>query len=318
MSREVIDTHLIRVLHTLMEEGSVSRTADLLGQTQPAISLALRRLRTLTRDPLLVRSGNRMVPTARGLALIGPANQVLKGIDDILRPVDGFDPNAADQTFRIASPDYLDVFFVPAIVDRFRRLAPNARLEFTHLLAGGGYERSLGSGYVDVVIGNWHTPPEHLHLQPLYDDDLVCLMRNTHPVKRGQFDRDAYAAADHLAVTTHGGTGPGTIDTALRSAGLRRNVVTTLPYFCAAPYVLVKSDLIFTTTRTFAHHYAELLPLRVEPLPTRVQPLRFYQLWHARTHRAPESKWLRDLVVQATSDQRPARHDRLSMNGSTC
>ncbi|WP_322400430.1 LysR family transcriptional regulator [Massilia luteola] len=303
MSREIIDTHLIRILHTLMEEGSVSRTADLLGQTQPAISVALRRLRTITGDPLLVRSGNRMVPTVRGLALIGPASQVLRGVDDILRPADGFDPRVADQTFRIASPDYLDVFFVPAIVDRLRRQAPNARIEFTHLLAGGGYERGLESGFVDLVIGNWHTPPEHLHLQPLCDDELVCLMRDTHPIAPGALDTAAFAAADHLTVTTHGGAGPGTIDMALRSAGLRRNVVATLPYFCAAPYVLVKSDLIFTTTRSFARHYAEFLSLRVEPLPTAAPALRYYQLWHDRTHRAPASKWLRDLVAHATTDQ---------------
>lgn len=316
MSREVIDTHLIRVLHTLMEEGSVSRTADVLGQTQPAISVALRRLRELTRDPLLVRSGNRMVPTPRGLALIGPAAQILRGIDDILRPADGFDPGSAVQTFRIASPDYLDVFFVPAIVERFRSQAPHARLEFTHLLAGGGYERGLESGFVDLVIGNWQTPPAHLHLQPLYDDGLVCLMRHTHPIAPGRLDDNAYAGADHLAVTTDAGPGPGTIDTALRDAGLTRNVTATLPYFCAAPYVLVKSDLIFTTTASFARHYAELLPLRVEPLPAAVPPLRYYQLWHDRTHHDAASRWLRELVAQATAAQLGIRSSQITITSN--
>ncbi|RFP36174.1 LysR family transcriptional regulator [Duganella sp. BJB476] len=299
MSKEIIDTHLIRILHTLLEEGSVSRTASLLGQTQPAISVALRRLRELTGDPLLVRSGSHMVPTARGLALMAPAAQVLSAVDEILHPPLSFDPKLATHTFRIASPDYLDVFFVPAIVERFHRAAPNARLEFTHLLAGGGYERGLESGQVDLAIGNWQTPPDHLHLQPLCDDTLVCLVRESHPIKAGKLDQEAYVQAGHLAVTTHSGTGPGTIDIALQKAGLRRKVVTTLPYFCIAPYVLVKSDLIFTTTLSFAHHYAELLPLRVESLPIAAQPLRYYQLWHERTHRALESQWLRALVAEA-------------------
>ena len=299
MSKEIIDSHLIRILHTLLEEGSVSRTASLLGQTQPAISVALRRLRELTGDPLLVRSGSHMVPTARGLALMAPAAQVLSGIDEILHPSHSFDPGLATQTFRIASPDYLDVFFVPAIVERFHAAAPNARLEFTHLLAGGGYERALESGFVDLVIGNWQTPPDHLHLQPLCDDMLVCLVREGHPTGPGKLDQEAYTNAGHLAATTHNGTGPGTIDIALRKAGLRRNIVTTLPYFCIAPYVLVKSDLIFTTTMSFARHYADLLPLRVESLPIAAPPLRYYQLWHERTHRALESKWLRALVAQA-------------------
>jgi DNA-binding transcriptional LysR family regulator len=300
MSREVIDSHLIRVLHTLLEQGSVSRTATLLGQTQPAISVALRRLRELTGDPLLVRSGSRMVPTAHGLELIAPVARALGGIDEILHPARSFDPLQARQTFRIAAPDYLDVFFVPAIVERFRRDAPLAKLEFTHLQAGDGYERSLESGFVDLVVGNWHTPPQHLHLQPLCDDELVCLVREGHPIDAGTLDRAAFADAGHLGVTTHTGSGPGTIDTALRDAGMRRNVVTTLPYFCLAPYVLVKSDLIFTTTMSFARHYAELLPLRVEPLPIAVPALRYYQLWHERTHRALAGRWLRSLVADAT------------------
>ena len=128
---------------------------------------------------------------------------------------------------------------------------------------------------------------------------LVCLVREGHPTGPGKLDQEAYTNAGHLAATTHNGTGPGTIDIALRKAGLRRNIVTTLPYFCIAPYVLVKSDLIFTTTMSFARHYADLLPLRVESLPIAAPPLRYYQLWHERTHRALESKWLRALVAQA-------------------
>lgn len=302
MSKEIIDSHLIRVLHTLLEQGSVSRAANVLGQTQPAISVALRRLRELTGDPLMVRSGSHMVPTARGLALMAPVARVLSGIDEILHPAQSFNPGLATQTFRIASPDYLDVFFVPAIVERFQAAAPNAKLEFTHLLADGGYERGLESGFVDLAIGNWQTPPDHLHLQPLCDDRLVCLMREGHPVRPGRLDQEAYSHAGHLAVTTHSGIGPGTIDIALQKAGPRRNIVITLPYFGIAPYVLVKSDLIFTTTMSFARHYADLLPLRVESLPIAAPPLRYYQLWHERTHRALESKWLRALVAQAVGE----------------
>ena len=301
MSKDVIDSHLIRVLHTLLEEGSVSRTASLLGQTQPAISVALRRLRELTGDPLLVRSGSHMVPTTHGLSLMAPAAQALRGIDDILHPSKNFDPALATQTFRIASPDYLDVFFVPAIVERFQQAAPQARLEFTHLLAGGGYELGLENGFLDIVIGNWQTPPGHLRLQPLCDDQLVCLMRADHPIAPGRLDAPAYAQARHLAVATHNGSGPGTIDIALREAGLRRNVVTTLPYFGSAPYVLVKSNLIFTTTLSFARHHAGHLPLRVEALPILAQPLRYYQLWHERSHRAAACCWLRTLVTQAAT-----------------
>nr|WP_242489323.1 LysR family transcriptional regulator [Pseudomonas sp. TH08] len=293
------DAQLIRTLYTLLTECSVSRTAELLGQSQPAISVALRRLRELTGDQLLVRSGSRMVLTTHGLTLIDPVAQALNGIEQILHPVDRFDPATTRQTFRISTPDYLSVFFVPAIIERFNAQAPLATLELKHLQAEGGYSRGLEDGFLDLVIGNWRAPAEHLHLQMLCDDDLVCLLREEHPIPPGGLTREAYMDADHLAVMTHNSSGQGTIGAELARNGLVRRVTTTLPYFCIAPYVLVKSNLLFTTTRSFAKHYNDLLPLRIEPFPVPAQPLRYYQLWHARKHRSQASKWLRSVVLSA-------------------
>ncbi len=299
------DAQLLRTLYTLLTECSVSRTAELLGQTQPAVSVALRRLRELTGDQLLVRSGSRMLLTAHGQTLIDPAAQALEGIEQILHPVDRFDPATTRQNFRISTPDYLSVFFVPAVIERFNAQAPFATLELTHLQAEGGYSRGLEEGYLDLVIGNWRTPAEHLHLQPLCDDDLVCLLREEHPIGPGCLSREAYTEADHLAVMTHNASGQGTIGAELAGTGLARRVTTTLPYFCLAPYVLVKSNLLFTTTRSFAKHYTELLPLRIEPFPVPAPPLRYYQLWHARKHRSQASKWLRAVVLEAARDIAP-------------
>ncbi|MDR5806145.1 MULTISPECIES: LysR family transcriptional regulator [unclassified Caballeronia] len=298
MSRESIDSHMIRVLHTLLTESSVSGAAKLLGQSQPTVSIALRRLREMTGDPLLVRSGSRMVPTSHALTLIEPAAQALSHIDAILHPNTEFDPASSNCTFRIGSPDYLDVFFVPAVIDAFHQAAPSAKLEFKHLMmVDGGYENGLETGLLDLVIGNWRTPPAHLHLQPLCQDELVCLMRANHPVKPGELTKDAFEKAEHLAVTTYNTTAWGTIDTELARNGLTRTVTTTLPYFGMAPYVLVRSDLIFTTTRALASHYARLLPLKMEPIPGATPALTYYQLWHERTHRSAATRWLRRLVT---------------------
>jgi DNA-binding transcriptional LysR family regulator len=299
MSREaVIDSYLLKVLHTLVTEASVSRTAHLLGQSQPAISVALRKLRAMTGDPLLVRSGSRMVPTSHALTLIEPAAQALAGIAAVLHPTAAFDPETTRRTFHIGSPDYLDVFFLPAVVDAFHTQAPRARIEFQHLMmVDGGYEHGLECGTLDLVIGNWRTPPEHLRLQPLCKDELVCLMRAQHPIRPGKLSQAAYQGAEHLAVTTHNATGLGTIDAALARNGLSRNVTTTLPYFGMAPYVLMRSNLLFTTTRALAAHYCNLLPLRIEPIPGEPQALTYYQLWHDRTHRSAAAIWLRHLVA---------------------
>jgi DNA-binding transcriptional LysR family regulator len=297
MAKDLVDAYLIRVLHLLLTECSVSRTAMLLGQSQPAISVALRRLRTLTGDPLLVRNGNRMVPTEHGMSLLEPARQALQGIGRILEPVTSFEPLRSTRSFRIGSPDYLDVFFVPAIIERFQAQAPGATLEIRHLLSDGGYEQALANGDLDLVIGNWRAPPGSLHLQSLCTDELVCLLREDHPIAKNEMTAAAYANAAHLAVATRNLAGHGTIDVELARAGLARKVTTQIPYFCMAPYVLVRSNLVFTTTRAFASHYAKLLPLRMEPLPVAARELRYYQLWHERAHRDLGSRWLRGLVT---------------------
>ncbi|MCA8092362.1 LysR family transcriptional regulator [Burkholderia anthina] len=297
MSRHVIDTHLLKILHTLITESSVSRTAALLGQSQPTISVALRRLRAITGDPLLVRSGSRMVPTSHAMTLVEPLDQALAGIAAVLNPASTFDPATTRRTFRIGSPDYLDVFFLPAIVDAFKHEAPGACIEFQHLMTvDGGYEHALESGTLDLAVGNWGTPPQQLHLQPLCRDDLVCLMRNDHPIRPGRLTASLYREADHLGVTTHHATGLGTIDRELARGGLSRNVTTTMPYFGMAPYVLMRSNLLFTTTRALATHFCTLLPLRIEPIPCEPQALTYYQLWHDRTHRSAAAVWLRRLV----------------------
>ena len=297
MPREQIDSYLVRVLHLLLTERSVSRTAMLLGQSQPAISVALRKLRNITGDPLLVRNGNRMVPTEHGMTLLEPARQALYGIGRISEPVTTFDPAHCTRVFRIGSPDYLDVFFVPAIIERFQAQAPKATLEIRHLISDDGYEQGLASGDLDQVIGNWHTPPNTLHLHPLCTDELVCLVRQGHPIGPGEMTAAAYAGTSHLAVATRNLAGQGTIDVELTRAGLSREATTQIPYFGMAPYVLVRSNLVFTTTRAFASHYAALLPLRVEPLPVEARMLRYYQLWHERAHRDLGSRWLRGIVA---------------------
>ena len=99
-----IELYLIRVLHTVIVERSVSRAALRLQSTQPAVSAQLKRLRELTGDPLLVRAGNGMTPTATALQLGGPAGSLLQAADARFSPRPrsaAFDPQTTTATFRM-------------------------------------------------------------------------------------------------------------------------------------------------------------------------------------------------------------------------
>src|SRR5690349_9894737 len=136
-----IDTYLLRVLATLVAERSVSRAAVRMNQTQPAISAALRRLREVFGDPILVREGSGMVPTERAQQLRERARAALSEIDRMLAGPEEFEPSSSSMSFSIASPDYLATGFMAGVVARFRVEAPQARLVVHPMSAGYDFER---------------------------------------------------------------------------------------------------------------------------------------------------------------------------------
>lgn len=301
-----IELHLIRVLHTLITERSVSRAALALNSTQPAVSAQLKRLRALTGDPLLVRSGNAMAPTARALQLAGPAAGLLQQADLLFSPrmrSSGYEPLASELTFRIAASDYLDPLFLPALVAQVKQQAPQVRLELLPLSGDFDYRRSLATGEVDLVIGNWLAPPGELHLGRLMSDEVVCLVAADSPIVRLAGTRnwsvERYLACEHVAPTpTHPGA-RGVIDEHLSSLELQRNIMVRSAHFGLIPLMVARSLLVLTTGRLFCSRYADVLPVRIVRCPVAFPPLTYYQLWHELSHASAAMRWLREQVRDA-------------------
>ena len=298
--RDPIDIYLLRVLHTLLVEGSVTRTAVKLNQSQPAISAALRRLRDINGDPLLGRGKSGMVPTERGAALLEPAVNALHEISRIAMQQTAFDPTSMMRTFRIGSPDYLNILFVPKVVELFCKVAPNAKLELHSIPPDSNYEEALEDGRLDIVFGNWPESPQRLHRRDLFTDEVVCLVGKTHPAARTGLTEASYLQCRHLAPTPHSTIQRGPIDTYLSRARLKRNVTVMIPYFSLAPAVLAKTDLVLTTTRRFAEYHSQSLPLTVLSSPIHFPPIQYYLLWHLRSHLSDQVQWLINLIADIT------------------
>jgi DNA-binding transcriptional LysR family regulator len=298
-----IELYLIRVLKTLITERSVSRAAMRLQSTQPAVSAQLKRLRTLTGDPLLVRSGNNMAPTETALRLLDPATRLLQDADRLFSPhahQRGFDPLASSSTFRIAASDYLDPLFLPELVAHLKKVAPRVRLELLPLSGEFDYRRSLGAAEVDLVIGNWLKPPEELHLGRLMSDEIVCMVAEDHPVVRSAATRawspERYLACEHVAPTPMHANAPGVIDEHLASIGVTRDVMVRSAHFGLIPLMVAQSLLVLTTGRLFCSRYTDSLPVRIVRCPVPFPPLTYYQLWHDLTHASASGRWLREQV----------------------
>lgn len=301
-----IELHLVRVLHTVISERSVSRAALRLRTTQPAVSAQLRRLRDLTGDPLLVRSGTGMAPTDTALALLQPASDLLHQAERLFgghERTQAFEPATAEPVFRIAASDYLDPLFLPALVARIKAQAPLAQVLFQPLSRAFDYRRSLAAGDVDLVVGNWLEPPAELHLGRLMADEVVCLVAEGHPAVRGrEWTAARYLDCDHVAPAELHPGAVGVIDQHLAARGLTRRISVRSAHFGLIPLMVAQSLLVLTTGRQFCSRYLDMLPLRVVRCPVEFPPLVYYQLWHDLTHRSSAQRWLRDQVREVARE----------------
>lgn len=294
-----VDTQALQVLYSLLTLCSVTRTASHMGLSQPAVSIILRRLRLTFRDELLVRAGNAMVPTAHGEMLIPTLKTALDSLSDVFETPERFDPATSDARWSIGCPDYLATVYLSEAVAIIRNEAPNVSVTIHPLAQDLLVAQSLSDGTLDIVIGNWPQPPESLHMAPLLADDVVCLMAGDHPLADGMTERQ-YVEAGHVVPLPLASAYRGVIDQYLGQMKIARRAMVTVPYFGLAPYLLVNTDLIFTTSRHFADFYANLLPLAVRPCPIRFPRVEFYLLWHARSQKDAGHKWLRNVLSRAS------------------
>lgn len=296
-----IDLHLIRVLHTVLTERSVSRAAIRLGMYQPAVSASLKRLRDLSGDPLLVRSGSGMVPTDAALRMIEPSASILRAAEMMFTDARGFDPKTDGGTFRVAASDYLDPLFLPQLVARIKSEAPRCHIEIQPLSGDSDYRANLAQGAVDVVVGNWLKPPDDLHIGQLLADEVVCLAARDHPAAKRGWSQADWLHAEHIAPTpTHPGA-RGVIDDHLESLGLARNITARCPHFGLIPRMVASSLLVLTTGRQFCERFAGQLPVTILPCPIEFPPLAYYQLWHERSHGSASARWLRERIKSVAS-----------------
>ena len=301
-----IDLHLIKVLHTVLTERSVSRAAIRLGMHQPAVSSALKRLRDFAGDPLLVRSGSGMVPTDAGLRMVEPSASILRAAQILFSDARGFDAATAEITFRIAARDDLDPLFLPQLVAQVKAQAPFAEIEIYPLSGTANYHSQLAQGDIDLAIGNWSTPPQDLHLGRLFADEVVCLVSEKHPAVRRGWDQDAWLEAEHIAPGATYPGAKGVIDDYLAKQGLQRHIVARCPHFSLIPGMVASTLLVLTTGRQYCERFTASLPVKILACPVEFPQMLYYQLWHERAHTSASARWLRERVKSVAASLRNA------------
>ncbi len=295
-----IDPNLLQVLDVLLHERNVSRAAERLGRTQPAISHALARLREQLGDPLLVRVGQRFVLTPRAEALQGPLHALLGELAALVRPPPAFDPATAVRTFNLLSTDYIAAIVLPPLIERVRQAAPGVDLNLRP--PSRNFAADLGDGSADLAFVVRLQAEAGVRARKLFSDRFVCVLRDDHPVG-ARLDLDAFLRLPHALVAPLGNPG-GFVDTALAELGHgRRRIALTVPHFFLAPALVAASDLVITLPERVARIVAATHALRVVPIPIKLPTFDVSLAWHDRVHHDPGNAWLRDQVLRA---MRPA------------
>jgi DNA-binding transcriptional LysR family regulator len=325
-----LDLNLLVAFDALAREQNVTRAAARIGITQSAMSHALRRLRELFADPLLVRGQSGMVLTARAAALALPLRSGLVTLDRALGQTETFDAKTARRTFRLASPDLFDALAIPLLLQRIRVEAPGVDLVVAPL-DGRRLADSLETGELDLAItprvDDFRGAPEPagqtepaadarhdaLMRRMLFRDGFSCFCRADHPAlggKRSRRDTEGAGATPSLSLATYAalshalvsptGEGPGFVDELLAKQGLSRRVALRVPHFFAALAIIERSDLLLTAPTSLAR----LLPMRTKvvvfPAPLRLPQHAVHMLWHERYSNEPGHAWLRDVLLDVS------------------
>ena len=302
-----LDLNLLRVFDIVMTERNLTRAAERLSISQPAVSNALKRLKESVGEDLLTRTPSGVKPTPRAEALWPEVRRALGHLRAVFAPGE-FNPQADPTSFRIAMADATAALFMPPLVSQIEasralaslRVLPLTTRDPSALLERG--DADLAIGYFPETVAaltsqGADSPLRHAHL---HDSEYVCVMREGHPLAAGELTLDAYCAADHLLVN-FAGRPYGLADQALAALNRRRRVVLTVNQYFTAGRVVASSNLLTVLPAYFVGATGCREQVVTRPLPFRLDGLHVAMLWHQRNDASSSHRWLRARLLEAAA-----------------
>jgi DNA-binding transcriptional LysR family regulator len=300
MSFRTFDLNLLRIFDAIMTEQNLTRAAERLATTQPAVSNALKRLRETLDDELLVRTAHGMKPTARAEELWPAVRSALSSLEAAIAP-ENFDVSETQATFRLAMADSTASLLLPRLLRAIKKEAPGLDIRMLPLTTRDPRAMLLQSD-IDMAIGNFpgvvsqlsggQTSVSAIRHQRLYSSESVCIMRKDHPLAAVELTVDNYCAAHH-ALVSFSGRAHGPADEALAAMGRQRRIALTVNQFYTVGRVVAGTDLISVVPRHLVASTGVIESLVARELPFALPVVHVDMLWHERDTRNPSHKWIR-------------------------
>ena len=300
MELEEIDLNLLVVFKQLLAQRSVSRAAEALGLSQPAVSNSLARLRKLMGDELFLRTPSGMEPTPYAEQLAESLTYGLGMIHSALNQRTTFEAASSPRSFVIGMTDIGEIYFLPKLMERLKRDAPGVTVSTVRNTAASLRE-DMEAGKVDLAIGLLPQLKAGFFQRRLFRQRYVCMFRKGHKLDKRKVSLTEFSAAEHLLIVSEG-TGHGKVDEVLKRSGIERRVSLTVPHFVAIGHILQATDMVATVPERLAERMAEPFNLAYVAHPAALPEVAINAFWHAKFHKAPANQWLRGVVFDLFSD----------------
>lgn len=296
-----IDLNLLVAFDALMAERSVTRAGTRIGRTQPAMSAALSRLRSLLRDELFVRGPDGLQPTPRAVDLAEPLTRALADIQRTLDFTQAFDPRTSAATFTLGLSEHPTAVLLPVLVEHLREVAPAVNLRVRGFTARDESVALLDAGGIDLTIS---VPPTtvtgRILTRPLFEERFVCIVRGDHAAAQGPLDMATFLGLSHVLVSPEGDRF-GYVDQALAKQGLKRRLALTLHQLYAVPAIIARSNMISTIMGGVVSASGRAGELSVLAPPLDLAPVPFAMAWHRRNDGHPAQRWFRNCIADVAS-----------------
>ena len=286
-----LDLNLLNVFDVIYSERNLTRAADVLHLTQPAVSNALARLRASFDDPLFVRSAEGMSPTPVARGMIGRVRRALQLVDSCVKPSTRFAPATSDQTLFLSFLDSAEALLLAPLLSRMQDAAPNMTVR-SFYVPRTDIPTELAAGTLDIAVDVPIVDDTNLVHEPLFSSESVCAIRPEHPSVRKRMTLRQYLGLGHVHVSKRRKGGGGTVDQALKKLGCRRRITTRVDSYAVAENIVARTDLACTMPRSLA----EQSGLKVVPLPFEAPVTGVHMYWHKSADADPSSIWLRTLL----------------------
>ena len=300
---ERLNLNLLPIAFALYEQGSVSAAAKALGMSQPAVSMALGKLRAHFNDPLFIRTSRGVEPTPRAHALVKASRPLVAQLHEDLLSEQTFDAVRSTRTFTFALSDVGEIVFLPRLIERLRDAAPHCSIR-SMSMPPKQIARGLEKGEIDLAVGYFpDLVQNNFFQQRLFTHHFACLMRADHPRYAKRLSMKAFLEIEHAVVHAEGRSHE-LFEKLLKRKKIRRKIALHTPHFLSIPVIVSRSDLMATVPHALALYFARLAPQQfaVAMPPFEVSGFDVKQHWHRKFHNDARNRWLRMQVAELFND----------------